>query len=174
MRFVNKKEAFVITYKAHEQDQTLTPLITIFNQDGGVYASGVMPHIRDGLYTFDVTAPNKDCYLVALVGAEGGTVVVGYPKVTKLFYYDSDPESIRYELRDPKTLAVLQQGDMFALGHNLYVITTTLDGTIQVIAGKREGASVMLPLRQGNLPVIESIKIIGEFNKVSKRVKDHR
>ena len=133
-----------------------------------------MVHAKDGLYTFDVVAPDTDCYLVAVVGAAGGTIVVGYPKVTKLFYYDSEPESIRYELRDPKTLDVLQEGDMFDIGNHLYVITTTLDGHIQVIAGKREGAAVMLPLRQGNLPVIESVKIIGEYNKLSKRTRDRR
>lgn len=63
---------------------------------------------------------------------------------------------------------------MFAIGHDLYVISTTLDGSVQVIAGKREGATVMLPLRQGNLPVIESIKIIGEYNKVSRWQRDRR
>ena len=174
MRFVNRKEAFVVTYKAHDQDPTQHPYINVYNSDGSVYAQGQMLHAQDGLYVFSITAPDADTFLVAIVGEEGGTIVVGFPKVTKLFYYDSDPASIRYELRDPKTLNVLQQGDMFSIGHNLYVISTTLDGTIQVIAGHREGATVMLPLRQGNLPVIESVKIIGEYNKLSKRQRDRR
>lgn len=174
MRFVDKKESFQITFKAHDNDQTLNPVLHVYQDDGTEYAVGVMSHVTDGLYVRTIVAPNKDCFLVATVDAAGGTIVVGYPKTTKLFYYDEEPESVRYEIRNPQTLAILQQGDMFNIGHNLYVISTTLDGLVQVIAGKREGAEVMLPLRQGNLPVIESVKIIGEYNKVSRRTRDRR
>ena len=174
MRFVEKKETFQITYKAHDQDEHAQPVLYVYRADGALHASGQMQHMTSGLYTYTITAPDEDCFLVARVGADGGTIVVGYPKTTKIFYYDHAPESIHYELRDPKTLKVLQQGNMFSIGHELYVISTTLDGLVQVIAGKREGALVMLPLRQGNLPVIESIKIIGEYNKVTTRRRDRR
>ena len=152
MRFVEKKETFQITYKAHDQDEHAQPVLYVYRADGALHASGQMQHMTSGLYTYTITAPDEDCFLVARVGADGGTIVVGYPK----------------------TLKVLQQGNMFSIGHELYVISTTLDGLVQVIAGKREGALVMLPLRQGNLPVIESIKIIGEYNKVTTRRRDRR
>lgn len=164
MKFANKKELVTITYKAHDSKTTEKPDIMLINHDGTIFDVGVMHHVDGGLYKFQFTTPNKDTYIVVKVGSAMGVVVVGKPQVTKIFYYDANPRSTHYEFRAPGTLRILQQGEMFAIGHDLFAITTTLDGRVELIAGDREGAALMLPFRAENLPA-GPIRIIAEYNK---------
>lgn len=164
MKFVDKNEQVTVTYKAHDSKQTEKPEITLLNHDGTKFDVGYMDHVEDGLYTFQFVAPAKDTYMVAVVGKAMGTIVVGVPKVTKIFYYDENPRSTLYEFRDPNSLTVLQKGEMHSIGNSLYVITTTLDGSVQLIAGTREGATIMLPFRAENLPA-GPMRIMAEYNK---------
>jgi len=173
MRFVKKNEEFEVVYKAHNSNPHLSPELFLIEHNGEVFDRELMHHAGDGLYTKKFVAPNRDTYLAAKVGAAVGTIVVGRPKVSKIFYYDTAPTSTRYEFRNPDTLHVLLQGDMYPIGHDLYVITTTLDGSVQLIAGGKEAARVMLPFRPENLPAGPT-EIIAEYNKLDAVFRDFR
>lgn len=173
MKFVKRGERFDIVYKAHNSNPTLEPELLFVNHDGAVLDRTLMAHVGGGLYKSTFIAPNEDTYIAAKVESALGTIVVGKPKVTKIFYYDKNPASTRFEFRDPDTLRVLLAGDMFPIGHDLYVITTTLDGDLQLIAGGREAAVVMLPFRAENIPAGPT-EIIAEYNKLDAVFGDRR
>ncbi len=173
MKFVKRGEHFDIVYKAHNSDPSLEPELLFINHDGTVLDRTIMAHVGDGLYKAQFTAPNEDTYIAAKVESTLGTIVVGKPKVTKIFYYDKNPKNTRFEFRDPDTLHVLLSGDMFPIGHDLYVITTTLDGDLQLIAGGRKAAVVMLPFRAENIPAGPT-EIIAEYNKLDVVFGDRR
>lgn len=173
MKFVKKGETFDIVYKAHNSNTGLEPELFLINHDGTILDRALMPHMGDGLYRFKFTAPNEDTYIAAKVDSTLGTIVVGKPKVTKIFYYDKNPVSTRFEFRDPDTLQILLAGDMFPIGNDLYVITTTLDGDLQLIAGGREAAPIMLPFRAENIPAGPT-EIIAEYNKLDAVFGDRR
>lgn len=131
-----------------------SPELTIVAHDGTVLERMYMDYAEDNLYSTVFQVPDYPTFLACLVnGAGKGSIMVGMPSVMKIFYYAPSPGSTRYTFYDPDTQQVLTEGEMFPIGHDLYVITTTLDGDVHLVAGNNRAAPLMLPFRPHSAPL---------------------
>lgn len=159
MKFVKPNEVVEVAYKAHDSSDNEQPLLQIINHDGTELYRMYMEHTPSantarGLYTASFRTPSEPTYLACLVGGVGeGMIVVGEPDHSKIFYYDEDASSMYYKFVSSDTRRILQQGEMEPIGHNLYVISTSLDGEVILIAGGRAASSVFLPFKPNGAPV---------------------